>query len=58
MGILRTTYNNYVSEMQEAKARMKRDRQIIKLVQKMINTKHLNESEQRRLDELIFGKIT
>lgn len=56
MAILRTTYNNYVNELQRAKARIKRDREIIKLVHKMINKKALSDSETNRLDELIFEK--
>jgi hypothetical protein len=53
MNILKTHYNGYVEMMQQAKTRMKRDKQIVKLVSKMINTKNLSISEQKKLDNLL-----
>lgn len=53
MAILRTTYNGYVEMMQQAKTRMKRDRQIIKIVSKMINKKFLTPNETQKLNQLL-----
>lgn len=56
MAVLRTVYDHYVEELAEAKERMRRDRIIIKTIHKMIKTKHLSQSENEKLQELIFKK--
>lgn len=51
MHILSTTYHLYVCELQRAKIRVKRDKEIIRIVSRMIHTKTVNE---KRLHELLI----
>lgn len=55
MNLLRVDYQFYLDRMKEAKQRKKIDQEIIKLVHKMINTKHLSDSELNKLNELTKG---
>ena len=53
MPILRTTYNSYIPELQKAYARVKRDKQIIKIINSMITKKNLSPSTERKLTALL-----
>ncbi len=47
------TYRGYLDEYNKAKERIKRDKEIVKIVSRMISTKHLSPSQAERLSELI-----
>lgn len=49
-------YNLYVHLCQLVKKRIKQDKEFVKLVHKMIQTKDLTPSEIKRMDELIGVK--
>lgn len=53
MSIHNSTYNSYIHSLLKAKERMKRDRQIIRIIHKAINAKHLTPSEKNKLHFLL-----
>ena len=46
-------YNKYVEIMNLVKKRIKTDKEFVKIVSKMIHTKQLSESDDKRLVELL-----
>ena len=49
-------YNKYVGIMNLIKKRVKQEKEIIKIISKMIHTKQLSPNDEKRLNELLGTK--
>jgi len=57
MHITRCAYNRYLLIMYNAQKRIKRDKQIIRIVNKLIHTKNISPSDQEKLNKLLEEEV-